>query len=392
MIGNHKLIVDNFCEMSRHLLHIADDTFYDFAKHELVPGAIYVFSRQELLANLSTVKQLAEDNVIKVVLANPAEGADTMFWQCKAAELLDLVRRRKILLVTGGLFHDTSLPAMLYEHFLVQIHNYSENRAAIDQYQTQGSQDRAFKFLFLNGRVRTHRKYLLERFRSNGLLDQAIWTNLDPRTCVGFRYVEWYQHEDQGQDQHTPNPDFVLQPFPVRALPPEYEVDRYRERSLSTAPASNIDLYVKRHLFDWEWGEIYLEPRPYLDTYFSLVTETTFDYPCSFRTEKIWKPIGIGHPWIAVSNAGYYRDIRNLGFRTFGNLIDESFDLIENPQDRCARIAQVVEDLCTQDLNAFLTASKDACDHNRQLLSELHVTHQAQLLPRFVQFVTENFA
>ena len=392
MINNRLLIVDNFCEVTQLLAPIADDTFYDFASHEPVPGAIYVFSRQQILANVSRVKQLVEDRVIQVVLANPAEGADTMFWQCKTAGLLDLVRERKILLVTGGLFHNANIPALLYEHFLVQIHNYQENHAAIKQYQAQSSMNRARKFLFLNGRTRTHRKYLLERFQANGLLDQAIWTNLDPRTCVGFRYLDWYQHEDINQPQHQPSPDYVQRPFPVQVLPPEYEVDRYRKQSTTTAPESSEDLYVKRHLFDREWGEVYLEAQPYVDTYFSLVTETTFDYTCSFRTEKIWKPIGIGHPWIAVANAGYYKDMHNLGFKTFGHLIDESFDSIENPQDRCARIGEVVEDLCSQDLDAFIVAAKSACDHNQQLHHSLHHAYQHQFRPRFIQFVKENFA
>jgi hypothetical protein len=63
------------------------------------------------------------------------------------------------------------------------------------------------------------------------------------------------------------------------------------------------------------------------------VSETVFTYPYSFRTEKIWKPIAIGHPWIAVSNFGYYRDMHELGFKSFGHLIDEKFDLIYNNVD-----------------------------------------------------------
>ena len=91
----------------------------------------------------------------------------------------------------------------------------------------------------------------------------------------------------------------------------------------------NISLdsgFVKHELFDNKWGDVYVKANLYLDTYFSVVTETVFEYPYSFRTEKIWKPISIGHPWVAVANCGYYRDLHNLGFKTFGNLIDESFD------------------------------------------------------------------
>ena len=46
--------------------------------------------------------------------------------------------------------------------------------------------------------------------------------------------------------------------------------------------------------------------------------------------------------------------MHNLGFRTVGHVVDESFDLIENNQDRLERVSQLVRDLCQQDLASFL--------------------------------------
>ena len=133
---------------------------------------------------------------------------------------------------------------------------------------------------------------------------------------------------------------------PVKILGPEYEFDFYQDKQQVADTG-----YVKYELFNDQWGEIYLRAKPYLDTHFSLVTETVFEYPYSFRTEKIWKPIAMGHPWIAVSNRGYYRDMHNLGFKTFQHVIDESFDLIDHNPTRIERIATIIEDLCQQDLH-----------------------------------------
>ena len=140
-------------------------------------------------------------------------------------------------------------------------------------------------------------------------------------------------------------------------------------------------------IFNQTWGEIYIEPEPYIDTYFSVVTETIFDYPHSFRTEKIWKPIAMAHPWIAASNFGYYRDMHNLGFRTFGHLVDESFDLIENNQSRISRIADVVEDLCRQNLSEFLLAAEDTCKYNQQHLQHMRTQVRKEFPERFFQFL-----
>ena len=146
-----------------------------------------------------------------------------------------------------------------------------------------------------------------------------------------------------------------------------------------------------RSLFGREWGDIYINPRVYTDTYFSLVTETVFDYPHSFRTEKIWKPIFMAHPWIAVANAGYYRDLRNLGFKTYDTLIDESFDAIENNQDRLQRIRDVIIDLLSQDLDQFLLEAQAVSKYNQQHM--LAVSQQVTSnFPRpFLEFVSQYF-
>lgn len=390
MLGNRTVVVDTFCEIAIGIKSITDEVFYDFSRHTLIPGAVYVVSRQQMFDHASEFKRLAKDGVIDIVFANPAEGADTMYWQCQRLDLLELIQQRKILLVSGGKLHG-NYPCLVYEHLLIQSLNYDENRNAIKQYTDLWWYQRPYKFLFLNGRTRPHRKYLLERFQNNGLLDQCLWTNLDPRTSTGFRNTNWYSVEDESVPQILPQPDWAKTSFPVKSLPSEYECKRYSQSSLPEFIDCNEDMFVKKTLFNQEWGEIYLEAKPYADTYFSLVTETTFDYSESFRTEKISKPLAIGHPWIVAANAGFYKEIKELGFRTFDHLIDESFDSIQNPQDRCNRIAEVVEDLCQQDLQAFIQAASETCLHNQQQLRWLNQHEQQQFVDRFITYVTENF-
>jgi hypothetical protein len=76
-----------------------------------------------------------------------------------------------------------------------------------------------------------------------------------------------------------------------------------------------------------------------------------------------------------------------MGFKTFGNVIDESFDQIHNADQRLERIAQVVEDLCQQDLNSFLIACEPAARHNQQLAFELGATMLKELPATLNDFV-----
>jgi hypothetical protein len=177
-------------------------------------------------------------------------------------------------------------------------------------------------------------------------------------------------------------------PTPLQRLPDHYEVDRYRNPVFG--PIVEDRSFLKQELFRLEWGEIYLEPAPYIDTYFSLITETVCaESTLSFRTEKTAKALAMGHPFIVATTPGFYRDLRNLGFRTFNDVIDESFDQIDNAQQRMDRIIDIVHDLCEQDLGSFLSACRDTCKYNQQHLSQLRENVNREFPQRFFQFVQQ---
>jgi hypothetical protein len=355
MLGNRKLVLDTFCEVYDQLEAWADDKFWDFSKHELVPDAIYLIGRQQFISNIPRIREITEKNLAKIILSNPTEGSETLAGQCVKYGVKDLVLEKKIILIGGGAM-DSRWPCLHYDSFLPKILDYDENINASTRFNDiYTNVDKPYKFLFLNGVFRPHRKYLIDRFQQNNLLDSSIWTCLDRAMA------------------------------PVHYLESKYEYKDY----VDAIGLESTDRFVKHQLFKNTWGDIYINPLPYVDTYFSLVTETVFDYPHSFRTEKIWKPIIMGHPWIAVANCGYYNDMHNLGFQTFGHVIDESFDQIENNQDRLHRIAQVVEDLCQQDLVAFLKECYNVCKYNQQHLAEMRIKVRQEFPYRFSQFINQ---
>lgn len=375
MLGSRELVVDTFCEVYDLLKPWVDMEFWDFSNHLPVEGAIYLIGRRQFQLNVTKIRELVNDNYCHVVLSNPAEGSETLRGQCIMLGIDDLVKQKRILLIGGGDM-DSDWPCLQYDSFLPKILDYAENASAIEQAQAIYTvTNKPYKFLFLNGRQRPNRKYLTESFRLSGLLDQSLWTNLDARDAASRHIQLWHNNED-----------LMRIVRPVKYLDPKYELDQYRDQ----IGKPSTDRFVKNQLFNNSWGEIYLKSDPYVDTYFSLVTETVFEYPYSFRTEKIWKPIAMGHPFIVAANFGYYRDLHNLGFKTFEPMIDESFDLITNNQKRLERIAEVVTNLCQQDLDQFLKECYNVCKYNQQHLAEMRQQIRRQFPDRFRQFIISN--
>lgn len=378
MLDNRRLVIDSMSEIYSMLKPYADEEFWDFEQVTKQPGDLYVFGRQRLLDNLNQIRELAVSGNCVIVFDNSAEGAWTAETQLKQLRIDQLVRDGQILVVAGAELAPY-YAHLTHEYFLCKILDFEENTQAQNSIVDIFSKtDKPYKFLFLNGRARPHRKYLYERLKRNQLLDQALWTMLDsgPTVVKLFDLVE-------------NDVDIMATPTAIKHLPTEYEVDRYRAPEFG--PIVNGRTNLKQELFNREWGEIYLEPAPYINTYFSLVTETICaesDY--SFRTEKIAKPLTIGHPFIAVANAGFYRDLHRLGFQTFGHVIDESFDQIENHQARVNRIVQIVADLCQQDLASFLRECYNVCKYNQQHLLELRTQVRHDFPNRFQQFIQQH--
>lgn len=377
MLGNRRLVVDNFSEVIELLKPMADELFYDFGMVEPVTGSIYVIGRQQMINHPAKIRDMASSGQYTVIFGNSAEGAWTLETQLRQLHIDDLVLDKKLLVIAGAPM-PAEYPSLTHEHFLPRILDYEENLSA----QTFTSHifdkpDKPYKFLFLNGRARPHRKYLYERLRRTGALDQALWTMLDAAPCV-WRTFEYREN----------GVDVMATPTELRHLPAHYEVDRYRNPVFGPIVPDRSNL--KQELFSREWGEIYLEPAPYIDTYFSLVTETICaESPYSFRTEKMAKPLAMGHPFIVVANPGFYRDLHDIGFRTFDHVIDESFDSIEHHQTRVDRIVEIVTDLCRQDLASFLEECYNVCKYNQQHLAELRNQVRQEFPDRFSQFVAQ---
>ena len=76
-----------------------------------------------------------------------------------------------------------------------------------------------------------------------------------------------------------------------------------------------------------------------------------------------------------------------MGFRTFDHLIDETFDLIDDNDQRLRRVAEIVEDLCEQDLASFLAAAQETCKYNQQHYVQCRGTTRSEFPERFFQFL-----
>jgi hypothetical protein len=106
-----------------------------------------------------------------------------------------------------------------------------------------------------------------------------------------------------------------------------------------------------------------------LDSWISIVSEPIFadSDTAVFISEKTFKPIACMHPFIILGGRGSLRAIREMGYKTFSDFIDESYD--ELPTfERMDAIIQVLKDIDEiEDKLEWFKSMRDVLEHNYNL-------------------------
>jgi len=142
---------------------------------------------------------------------------------------------------------------------------------------------------------------------------------------IDHNLVDYCQTSIGFIDQDT---DYKNHKFTNLQWQPLHHLEQYFQNNLSSS-TSSADFTVE----------------DYCTTDIEVVLETLFDDTRLHLTEKSLRPIACGHPFILAATHGSLQYLRNYGFRTFGDIIDESYDLIENPLDRLTAIALAMKQI-----------------------------------------------
>jgi hypothetical protein len=118
--------------------------------------------------------------------------------------------------------------------------------------------------------------------------------------------------------------------------------------------------YTKHQFINSQWIPVnklekYLEPTSatscssadfsiddYNNTEFEVVLETLFDDTRNHLTEKVLRPIACGQPFLILGTAGSLKYLQRYGFKTFSEVIDESYDNISNANERMQAVINVM--------------------------------------------------
>lgn len=112
----------------------------------------------------------------------------------------------------------------------------------------------------------------------------------------------------------------------------------------------------------------------YFTSLFELVIESTDSVV--FFSEKTWKPIRLGKPFLLFGHQHLHRELRNLGFFLFEDVVDYSFDDEPDTLKRAKLLAAELKRLSTLDLEELVFKMKPNALFNMKKAKELALRHR----------------
>lgn len=307
---------------------------------------------------------LKPDDVI--VLDGYTEAAN-----CLTVDLVNKLKQypnKKLILSNGtwdkGIFdYDLDYEIVIYPYWLMSYSTYLTSTHTINYYQLANHKPEPTKmFNCLVGVSRPERDYMVSKLVDRNLTQHNIVSYKG--NFSGNGYANWKFSNPWHQLFHG-------------------DYDSYKQLQLNAADDSDLTFLKTTEWEDygnfglpygrpWSGREHILPVTIFNDTVFSVVVETSV-FNCNFHpTEKTIRNFLLKKSFVVFSSQHYLKYLQQLGFKTFSGIIDESYDDIECPKQRCDAIIDEVERLCQGDVIRNNSQQiEEICEYNYNHMSKL---------------------
>jgi len=218
----------------------------------------------------------------------------------------------------------TPIQVIPYSHFEFDISEVLRNRTDLNLKKVPNFEDQLkYKkenfdnikiYNFLNKKPRKHRIWFYNLIKEYGLLEDGLvsMNSFDVNDDITIDFSKLSKEKLE----------WVKEDLPTYAYGVSNEIESF-------------DFYMNN-----------LNEKSTLDSWFTIVSEAQYEdkQGTIFLSEKVFKPIACQHPFMILGNRGSLKELKKLGYKTFHNLIDETYDDMDS-KDRFHAIASNINTL-----------------------------------------------
>lgn len=273
----------------------------------------------------------------------------------------DYFRNNNIIFIVGGSTVDDYDPQLV---FLPNLSFFLRVSRANDPVEYDITNSRPFMFDALLGQKNSNRIKIFQQLQNKNLLARTICNLENGKYSSNFDIPNYRTSQlDQWEEPVINN---FRQQFNHQDL-------------IDTASAVNLYYKDSHHKV---WASQIVPVNIYKNSWYSLVAETDgANY--IFVTEKTSKCFFAKRIFVCFASPGHLAMLKNQGYETFSEIIDESYDLETDSEKRISKIIDQLRILSESDPVKLYQKVKPILDHNFNLINT--PTKQMAKIKNFIQ-------
>jgi hypothetical protein len=245
---------------------------------------------------------------------------------------------------------------MLEHKGMFYFNGHTTKNKLMSQYDFLNSKNRQYKSLILNRRNAPHRLILLSLLLNSNLLKDVNYSidlslayfniGLELANGTGYNGKRYLKNDKIRSD----------------ATNGFFKLNKIKKRTVDFDDINSV------------WGFGFEKKENYLNSYFSVITETIFYETGHYISEKSFKGIQHLHPFVIVGKPGILKYLKSKGFKTFSDFWDESYDTIEDDSDRMEVLYKLIESLLNKSNEEWDSLNEKLLPiliHNRETLLKI---------------------
>jgi hypothetical protein len=201
-------------------------------------------------------------------------------------------------------------------------------------------------FLCLNRRMYHHKYKIIEELFNRGILDTTRFSWVDNKNIKNLSNKNLIKHLN-------------------------IDVNNFKAIQLEN------DVMYGSELSTHEEYLYTINPNWYYKSKVNIITETNFDESEIHITEKTWKAIYLGIPFVISASNGHLKTLRSMGFKTFNSVINEDYDdmggkvKIKKIIDSAIELSNIYDSIEVLEICKFNQELYFNLEHRRQMCKEM---------------------
>lgn len=199
----------------------------------------------------------------------------------------------------------------------------------------------------LQKRPRAHRVWMFASLYFNNLLNDGI-------NSMNFIHHEHTYYHNRFMEKSEYEEISKLLPL----LPPSNETLEKELRDFEDIDSGKYQMRFNDDLM--------------MKTWISIISEASFGEDTCFLSEKVFKPLVAGHPFIVFGNKNSLHYLRELGYKTFSPFIDESYDTLDtwDRLDAIINSLQIIKNMSLHEKFEWYKSMTDILLHNQETIKK----------------------